>query len=136
MLRADGARTAAQRASRGETGCLRIGFLPCATGPFLPALIKSYRKEFPNVEVQLRDMNTEQQLKAFEDGKIDIGSPGHFPKSSPKNFAPRLCMKIASKLYCPPATHWPSKAWLISRTCLAKLFWNIIAVEHPHCLVK
>jgi DNA-binding transcriptional LysR family regulator len=32
MLRADGAKIAAQRASRGETGCLRIGFLPCAAG--------------------------------------------------------------------------------------------------------
>ena len=86
MLRADGARTAAQRASRGETGYLRIGFLPCATGPFLPALIKSYRKEFPNVEVQLRDMNTEQQLKAFEDGKIDIGFSRPFPKELAKEF--------------------------------------------------
>src|SRR5580658_7134159 len=63
MLRADGASKAAQRASRGETGCLRIGFLPCAAGPFIPALIKSYRKEFPKVDVQLRDLNTEQQLK-------------------------------------------------------------------------
>src|SRR5690242_11134118 len=73
VLRADGARMAAQRASRGEIGCLRIGFLPCAAGPFIPALIKSYRKQFPNVEIELHDMNTEQQLKAFEDGKIDIG---------------------------------------------------------------
>jgi DNA-binding transcriptional LysR family regulator len=80
MLRADGARIAAQRASRGEIGCLRIGFLPCAAGPFLPALIKSYRKECPKVDVQLRDMNTEQQLKAFEDGKIDIGFARPFPK--------------------------------------------------------
>ena len=86
MLRADGASRAAQRASRGETGCLRIGFLPCAAGPFIPALIKSYRKEFPNVEVQLRDLNTEQQLKAFEDGKIDIGFARPFTKERSKDF--------------------------------------------------
>jgi DNA-binding transcriptional LysR family regulator len=86
MHRADGARMAAQRASRGEVGCLRIGFLPCAAGPFLPALIKSYRKEFPNVDVRLRDMNTEQQLKAFEDGKIDIGFSRPFPKERAKEF--------------------------------------------------
>jgi DNA-binding transcriptional LysR family regulator len=86
MHRADGARMAAQRASRGEIGCLRMGFLPCAAGPFLPALIKSYRKEFPNVEVRLRDMNTEQQLKAFEDGKIDIGFSRPFPKERAKEF--------------------------------------------------
>ena len=90
MLRADGARMAAQRASRGETGSLRIGFLPCAAGPFLPALIKSYRKEFPNVHVQLRDMNTEQQLKAFEDGKIDIGFSRPFPKERAKEFCTEI----------------------------------------------
>src|SRR5476649_2756835 len=33
MARADGARVAAQRASKGEIGCLRVGFLPCAAGP-------------------------------------------------------------------------------------------------------
>ena len=86
MLRADGARTVAQRASRGEIGCLRIGFLPCAAGPFIPALVKSYRKKFPNVDVQLRDLNTEQQLKAFEDGKIDIGFARPFTKERAKDF--------------------------------------------------
>src|SRR5580658_7353122 len=90
MLRADGAKTAAQRASRGEIGCLRIGFLPCAAGPFIPALIKSYRKEYPNVEVQLRDLNTEQQLKAFEDGKIDIGFCRPFTKEHSKDFCTEL----------------------------------------------
>jgi DNA-binding transcriptional LysR family regulator len=86
LLRADGARIAAQRASRGETGCLRVGFLPCAAGPFLPALIKSYRKAYPNVDVQLRDLNTEQQLKAFEDGQIDIGFARPFPKERAAEF--------------------------------------------------
>ena len=65
MLRADGARMAAQRASRGETGSLRIGFLPCAAGPFLPALIKSYRKEFPNVEFAAKaDIRQQEQCQA------------------------------------------------------------------------
>ena|ERR1700720_1200181 len=38
MLRVDGARIVAQRASKGEIGCLRVEFLPCAAGPFIPAL--------------------------------------------------------------------------------------------------
>jgi DNA-binding transcriptional LysR family regulator len=86
MHRADGARIAALRASRGEVGCLRVGFLPCAAGPFIPSLIKSYRKEFPNVDVKLHDMNTEQQLRAFEDGKIDIGFARPFTKEHSKDF--------------------------------------------------
>jgi DNA-binding transcriptional LysR family regulator len=101
MLRADGARIAAQRASKGEIGCLRIGFLPCAAGPFLPALIKSYRREFPNVEVQLRDMNTEQQLKAFEDEKIDIGFSRPFPKERAKDFCAEVVYEDRLEIVLP-----------------------------------
>jgi DNA-binding transcriptional LysR family regulator len=86
VLRADRATMTAQRTSRGEIGCLRIGFLPCAAGPFLPTVIKAYRKKFPNVEVQLHDMNTEQQLSAFDEGKIDIGFARPFPKERAKEF--------------------------------------------------
>ena len=101
MHRADGAKMAAQRASRGEFGCLRIGFLPCAAGPFLPALIKSYRKEFPNVDVRLRDMNTEQQLKAFDDGKIDIGFSRPFPKERAKEFCSEIVYEDQLEIVLP-----------------------------------
>jgi DNA-binding transcriptional LysR family regulator len=108
MLRADGAKMTAQRASRGEIGCLRIGFLPCAAGPFLPALIKSYRKQFPNVEVQLRDMNTEQQLKAFDDGKIDIGFSRPFPKDRAKEFGAEVVYEDRLEIVL-PASHAMAK---------------------------
>jgi DNA-binding transcriptional LysR family regulator len=75
--------------------------LPCAAGPFLPALIKSYRKEFPNVEVQLRDMNTEQQLKAFEDGKIDIGFSRPFPKERAKEFCAEVVYEDQLEIVLP-----------------------------------
>jgi DNA-binding transcriptional LysR family regulator len=101
MLRADSARIAAQRASRGEIGCLRIGFLPCAAGPFLPALIKSYRTKFPNVDVQLRDLNTEQQLKAFEDGVIDIGFARPFPKERAKEFSTEVVYEDQLEIVLP-----------------------------------
>lgn len=101
MLRADGARMAAQRASRGEIGSLRIGFLPCAAGPFLPELIKSYRKQFPNVEVQLRDMNTEQQLKAFDDGKIDIGFSRPFSRERAKEFCSEVVYEDRMEIVLP-----------------------------------
>jgi DNA-binding transcriptional LysR family regulator len=101
MLHADGARIAAQRASRGQIGCLRIGFLPCAAGPFLPALIQSYRKEFPNVDVQLRDMNTEQQLKAFDDGIIDIGFARPFPKRRAKEFSTEVVYRDQLEIVLP-----------------------------------
>jgi DNA-binding transcriptional LysR family regulator len=39
----------------------------------LSALIKPYRKRFPQVEVRVHDMDSEEQLKAFEQRRIDIG---------------------------------------------------------------
>jgi DNA-binding transcriptional LysR family regulator len=101
MLRADGASRAARRAARGEIGCLRIGFLPCAAGPFIPSLIKSYRKEFPNVDVQLRDLNTEQQLRAFEDGKIDIGFARPFTKEHSKDYCTEVVYEDRLQIVLP-----------------------------------
>ncbi len=101
MARADGAKKAAQRAFKGEIGCLRIGFLPCAAGPFIPALIKSFRKEFPNVEVRLQDMNTEQQLKAFDDGTIDIGFSRPFPKERSRDFCAEVVYKDRLEIVLP-----------------------------------
>ncbi|HEV7925086.1 MAG TPA: LysR substrate-binding domain-containing protein [Verrucomicrobiae bacterium] len=108
MVRADGAKIAVQRASKGEIGCLRIGFLPCAAGPFIPALIKLHLKEFPNVEVRLHDMNTEQQLKAFEDGKIDIGFARPFPKERSKEFVSEIVYEDHLEIVL-PARHASAK---------------------------
>ncbi len=118
MLRADAARTAAQRASRGETGCLRIGFLPCAAGPFIPTLIKSYRKEFPNVDVQLHDMNTEQQLKAFDDGRIDIGFARPFTKERAKDFSTEVVYEDRLEIVL-PAGHALAKKSVVNLKDLA-----------------
>ena len=118
MLRADGARMTAQRASRGEIGCLRIGFLPCAAGPFIPALIKSYRKEFPNVDVQLHDMNTERQLKAFEDGQIDIGFSRPFTKERANDFCTEVVYEDHLEIVL-PAGHALAKKSVVNLKDLA-----------------
>jgi DNA-binding transcriptional LysR family regulator len=113
VLRADRARMTAQRASRGEIGCLRIGFLPCAAGPFLPKLIKSYRKQFPNVEVQLHDMNTEKQLNAFDEGKIDIGFTRPFPKERAKEFGCDIVYEDQMEIVL-PANHALAKKSVVN----------------------
>jgi DNA-binding transcriptional LysR family regulator len=118
MLRADGARTTALRASRGEIGCLRIGFLPCAAGPFIPALIKSYRKEFPNVNVQLHDMNTERQLRAFEDGQIDIGFSRPFTKERANDFCTEVVYEDHLEIVL-PAGHALAKKSVVNLKDLA-----------------
>ena len=73
LKRSDEARRTAQRAARGETGVLRIGFIAPATAPILPSLVQAYRLRYPEVELQLSHMNPDAQLAAFAAGTLDLG---------------------------------------------------------------
>ena len=73
LKRADDAKRVAQRAARGEVGILRIGFIAPATAPILPPLVRTYRRQYPEVELQLRHMNPDAQLAAFDEGTLDLG---------------------------------------------------------------
>lgn len=73
LKRADEAKRATQRAARGEVGVLRIGFIAPATAPILPPLVQAYRTQYPDVELQLRHMNPDAQIAAFDEGKLDLG---------------------------------------------------------------
>jgi DNA-binding transcriptional LysR family regulator len=62
-----------RRVGRGEEGRLRVGFSGSVMFTELPAAIQRYRRAYPRVEVQLREMWTSEQLPALADGSIDVG---------------------------------------------------------------
>lgn len=62
-----------RRASRGEIGTLRIGFLGSATASFLPGLIRLYRQRYPGVKLVLDELTPLQQDEAFARGGLDLG---------------------------------------------------------------
>jgi DNA-binding transcriptional LysR family regulator len=62
-----------RRVARGEEGRLRVGFSGSVMFTELPAAIQRYRRAYPRVEVQLREMWTSEQLPALADGSIDVG---------------------------------------------------------------
>jgi DNA-binding transcriptional LysR family regulator len=76
----------ARRAARGEIGHLGIGFFGTASGPFLPSLVQSYRQKFPDVQLQLYEMTPDQQLAAFDDGRIDLGFSRKLPPDRRSEF--------------------------------------------------
>jgi DNA-binding transcriptional LysR family regulator len=86
LRRADEARRLAQRAARGEVGSLGIGFFGTAAAPFLPSLVQSYRRKFPDVELQLYELNPDQQLAAFDDGRIQLGFTRPLPPNRRAEF--------------------------------------------------
>ncbi len=68
---------AAARAGRlhqGETGELRIGFTSSA--PFMKGVsdsLSTFRKRYPDVHIQMREINTRQQIAPLNDGELDLG---------------------------------------------------------------
>jgi DNA-binding transcriptional LysR family regulator len=62
-----------QRAARGEAGLLRIGFGIASILGLLPDVLLQFRRAYPAVHLQLRDMPTPDQVRALVDGDIDIG---------------------------------------------------------------
>ncbi len=64
----------ARRAARGELGELRVGFT--SSLPFtdlLPDALNAYRRRFPQVRLQLREMFTPEQFQALVSGELDVG---------------------------------------------------------------
>ncbi len=62
-----------QQTSRGEVGQLVVGFVGSAAYNVLPPILRSFRKEVPDVTLELRELTTDQQLQRLLNGQIDIG---------------------------------------------------------------
>ena len=73
LEQSDRAVAAAQRAGRGESGSLSIGFCGAANYSYIPDLFRQYKDRFPNVALELLELTPLQQEEAFADGRIDVG---------------------------------------------------------------
>ncbi len=62
-----------QRASRGEIGRLVVGFEGSSTYDVIPMSLKVYRQRFPEVELVVYAMTTEEQIQALLEDRIGLG---------------------------------------------------------------
>lgn len=63
----------AQRASRGKIGRLVVGFEGSSTYDVIPVSLKVYRERFPEVDLVVYAMTTEEQIQALLENRIGIG---------------------------------------------------------------
>ncbi|MEC5186658.1 Hca operon transcriptional activator [Parageobacillus caldoxylosilyticus] len=63
--------------NRGEAGEIAIGFIASAAYDILPTIIEHYRKEYPNIHIDLQQLTTAEQVKALHEGHIDVGMLCH-----------------------------------------------------------
>ena len=74
LAQAARAQRTAERASRGEIGRLRVGFVEAATySRVLPEVLGFFRLHLPNIGISLFEMDAHQQADAFREGRIDLG---------------------------------------------------------------
>jgi DNA-binding transcriptional LysR family regulator len=63
-----------KRSARGEVGRLRVGHSGFASwDPIMVETLKRFRAAQPQVSIELQEMNTWQQSRALEAGRIDAG---------------------------------------------------------------
>lgn len=62
-----------QRAARGQTGSLSLGFGGSAAYTFAPSLLRNFRQLYPGVELSLHNLPMTGQLNALREQTIDIG---------------------------------------------------------------
>ena len=73
MLRlAERATEHARRIARGQAGRLTIGFTAASGYGVLPRLVGLLRARLPEVELELREMVSMEQLEALQAGRIDL----------------------------------------------------------------
>jgi len=85
LAQADAAISAVERAARGETGRISIGYVASAAyAGILTELIGSFRSAYPNVELKIIEMEMRRQLDRIAEGALDfafIRPPAPIPRS-------------------------------------------------------
>jgi DNA-binding transcriptional LysR family regulator len=63
----------ARRISDGRAGRIRLGFVGSVSYALLPRLLSDLRSRFPAIEVDLRELTSQQQVEELRAGRIDAG---------------------------------------------------------------
>lgn len=63
----------AQRIGRGEAGQLRVGFTGPILNSVLPMVIRQFKSRYPDIQLDLKRLSTEEQVLALHNQDIDVG---------------------------------------------------------------
>jgi DNA-binding transcriptional LysR family regulator len=63
----------ARSLGRGEAGTLRVGFIGSGMLTALPSMLGEYRRQFPRVNLQLRESYSSLVMRALREEAVDVG---------------------------------------------------------------
>lgn len=72
LQRAEDAVKSARAIATGVSGELHIGYAPSLTARILPATLRAFQAELPNICVRLHDLSTEEMLAGLRAGRLQI----------------------------------------------------------------
>lgn len=81
---------ASHRAARGEVGTVTVGFAASMILSVVPDVVRAFRRRFPGVDLQLRELSSAAQLAALRDGRIDVA----FVRESPFSDRELCCERV------------------------------------------
>lgn len=61
------------RIETGQAGLLRVNFVGSALLSIVPGIVQRFRRARPDVEIELRERSTVEQLRALNAGVVDVG---------------------------------------------------------------
>ncbi|MHA6625036.1 LysR substrate-binding domain-containing protein [Pseudonocardia sichuanensis] len=96
---ADSAPEMARRVSSGSSGVVRIGFTAASTYGILGRLLNALARELPDVDVDLEEMVTREQVAGLAHAEIDLGLAR--PPFDQETFASRLLHREAMYVAAP-----------------------------------
>ncbi len=91
-----------RRAGRGEAGKISVGFAASILTTVLPEILRTFREQYPGVELRLRELSSAAQAAALADGSIDVG----FVREAVTHGADMICEPILREEFVavlPPA---------------------------------
>ncbi|GER22412.1 transcriptional regulator [Zafaria cholistanensis] len=90
VVLADRAPAAARRIAAGRSGTLRLGFTAASGFSLLGTLLDTIQEVLPDVDVELEELVTAEQVQALADGDLDLGLAR--PPFDTEAFASRLML--------------------------------------------
>src|SRR5579885_297450 len=93
LAQAERVASTARRASEGSAGFLRVGFSSSAPYTTLPAVLRAFRAQYPEVALNLFERSTEEQIELIAADKIDVAFVRRPVENAPDSLIVRTILR-------------------------------------------
>lgn len=83
LVAADGVARAAEEIRGGARGRLRLAFVDSTAYEFVPRFLHRFREVWPDAEIELHTMSSDDQARAIVAGEVDLGIARAVPARQP-----------------------------------------------------